>query len=86
MRANKPRMTLLHFMVEEAERENRRVIEFVDELYPKLQKSHRYGSLRVQGVLNGMAGSGCTYIIRGNKYHINWHLCVAIKTRGAKGV
>ena len=41
MRANTPRMTLLHFMVAEAEKENSRVLEFVDELYPKLQRSHR---------------------------------------------
>ena len=44
MRANTPRMTLLHFMVAEAERENARVLEFVDELYPRLQRSHRYGT------------------------------------------
>ena len=67
MRANKPRMTLLHFMVEEAERENRRVIEFVDELYPKLQKSHRLvnvGTLSVEVYLMGMRVL-CVHLLSG---------------------
>lgn len=35
-RANKPRVTLLHFLVGEAEKENKSALLFVEELYPDL--------------------------------------------------
>lgn len=41
-RANKPRVTLLHFLVGEAERENKSALLFVEELYPDLSTASRY--------------------------------------------
>ena len=40
-RANKPRMTLLHYLVEEAEKEDKHVLEFADELQQPLTAANR---------------------------------------------
>lgn len=40
-RANKPRVTLLHFMVAEATKENKDALVFVDEMYPDLNSAAR---------------------------------------------
>lgn len=40
-RANKPRVTLLHFLVSEAEKENKEVINFADELLPIITPAAR---------------------------------------------
>ncbi|KAL5011361.1 hypothetical protein ScPMuIL_009912 [Solemya velum] len=41
-RANKPRITLLHFLVSEAEKENKTAISFADDLYPALLASSKW--------------------------------------------
>lgn len=41
-RANKPRVTLLHYLVNEAEKKNSNAIAFVDELFPDLNFLTRY--------------------------------------------
>lgn len=41
-RANKPRVTLLHYLVNEAEKENMDAIAFVDELFPDLSYLSRF--------------------------------------------
>ena len=41
-RANKPRVTLLHFLVGEAERENKDALTFVEEMSPDLNAAARY--------------------------------------------
>lgn len=41
-RSNKPRMTLLHFMVSEAEKENKDALLFVEEMSPDLNAATRY--------------------------------------------
>ena len=43
-RSNVPRVTLLHYMVTEAQQQNERVIEFAHELSATLQRSNRLGS------------------------------------------
>ena len=40
-RANKPRMTLLHYLVDEAEKEDKHVLEFADELQEPLTAASR---------------------------------------------
>ncbi|XP_071126206.1 inverted formin-2-like isoform X2 [Mytilus edulis] len=40
-RANKPRVTLLHFMVAEATKENKDALDFADEMYPDLNCATR---------------------------------------------
>ena len=41
-RANKPRVTLLHYLVGEAEKENKDALTFVDELSPDLSKASKW--------------------------------------------
>ena len=41
-RSNVPRVTLLHYMVTEAQQQNERVIEFAHELSQTLQRTHRF--------------------------------------------
>ena len=41
-RANKPRVTLLHYLVGEAEKENKDALAFVDELSPDLSKASKW--------------------------------------------
>ncbi|WAQ98029.1 INF2-like protein [Mya arenaria] len=41
-RANKPRVTLLHYLVNEAEKEHSNAIAFVDELFPDLSYINRF--------------------------------------------
>lgn len=40
-RANKPRVTLLHYLVEQAEKENKEVLQFADDLLPSLKTASR---------------------------------------------
>lgn len=40
-RANKPRVTLLHYLVGEAEKENQDALTFVEELSPDLAKASK---------------------------------------------
>ena len=40
-RANKPRMTLLHYLVQEAEKEDKDVLQFAQELQPTLTAASR---------------------------------------------
>ena len=40
-RANKPRVTLLHYMVNEVLKKNKDALLFVDELFPKLNILNR---------------------------------------------
>ncbi len=42
-RSNTARMTLLHYLVEEAGKENKEVFDFADELQAPLLTSDRYG-------------------------------------------
>lgn len=41
-RANKPRVTLLHYLVGEAEKENQDALNFVEELSPDLSKASKW--------------------------------------------
>jgi hypothetical protein len=41
-RANKPRVTLLHYLVEDAERENKDSLSFVEELSSDLARASRF--------------------------------------------
>ncbi|XP_021344592.1 inverted formin-2-like isoform X2 [Mizuhopecten yessoensis] len=41
-RANKPRVTLLHYLVSEALKENKGYLKFVDEMWPDLSAASRY--------------------------------------------
>merc|ERR1712002_438179 len=41
VRANKPRMTLLHFLVERADKEHKEILSFANELNPVLSKCER---------------------------------------------
>ena len=41
-RANKPRVTLLHFMVAQAEKENKDALAFVDQMFPDLTAAGRF--------------------------------------------
>ncbi|XP_064607784.1 inverted formin-2-like isoform X2 [Liolophura sinensis] len=50
-RANKPRVTLLHFLVSEAEKENKEVINFAEELLPVITPAAR---LTVDGLSSDM--------------------------------
>uniref|UniRef100_A0A2C9K4F2 FH2 domain-containing protein n=1 Tax=Biomphalaria glabrata TaxID=6526 RepID=A0A2C9K4F2_BIOGL len=40
-RANKPRVTLLHYLVEEAEKEQEEILQFADQLLPSLKEASR---------------------------------------------
>jgi len=41
IRANTARVTLLHFLVQEAEKENKEILTFVEDLLPSLKQASR---------------------------------------------